>query len=426
MSTEDSQDVIKALKAQQQVNGTESPAAANGNGVHHEDGDEADGCGSSKTRQEEKQAIVELKEAVLADESFSSNNEALAKKVEAAVTALDEAVSAAEQADTKEREAVSALDDALLSNGVTPEKIEEAVSAVHEAAAKDQQAESALDEAVLVVGEAVIKNLDKAVSAVDGVAASAPAAETPKPEPVASAPAPVVEVTPAPQQEEEEDEEVAPVEKEAPKKASAAPEPTPEAAPAKASPAESQSSFSEVIPAMQGVRQEWFKNRQSSEERRREVEAESRPTVNKAALSTSIDESSVRAAYEDVRSDTTDTEWAVFKFQDQKIVCSATGEGFDSFRGHFADNERVFGFIRIQMGDEMSKRQKFVFLTWVGPRVSVIRRAKMSIDKAMVKNIVKNFAVELQVESQSEINVEYLRDQLARVGGANYGTGFRD
>lgn len=79
----------------------------------------------------------------------------------------------------------------------------------------------------------------------------------------------------------------------------------------------------------------------------------------------------------------------MFKFQDQNIVCSATGVGFDSFRGHFADNERVFGFIRIQMGDEMSKRQKFVFLTWVGPKVSVIRRAKMSIDKAMVKNIVK-------------------------------------
>jgi hypothetical protein len=40
------------------------------------------------------------------------------------------------------------------------------------------------------------------------------------------------------------------------------------------------------------------------------------------------------------------------------------------------------------MGDEMSKRQKFLFLTWVGPSVGVIRRAKMSTDKAMVKEII--------------------------------------
>jgi hypothetical protein len=40
------------------------------------------------------------------------------------------------------------------------------------------------------------------------------------------------------------------------------------------------------------------------------------------------------------------------------------------------------------MGDEMSKRQKFLFLTWVGPSVGVIKRAKMSTDKAMVKDII--------------------------------------
>lgn len=40
------------------------------------------------------------------------------------------------------------------------------------------------------------------------------------------------------------------------------------------------------------------------------------------------------------------------------------------------------------MGDEMSKRRKFLFVTWVGPGVSVIKRAKMSTDKAMVKDII--------------------------------------
>lgn len=45
-------------------------------------------------------------------------------------------------------------------------------------------------------------------------------------------------------------------------------------------------------------------------------------------------------------------------------------------------------FVRMQMGDEMSKRRKFLFVTWIGPEVSVIQRAKMSTDKAIMKDVV--------------------------------------
>lgn len=42
-----------------------------------------------------------------------------------------------------------------------------------------------------------------------------------------------------------------------------------------------------------------------------------------------------------------------------------------------------------QTGDEMSKRAKFIFVTWVGQNVGIIKRAKMSTDKAIIKQIVK-------------------------------------
>ena len=43
----------------------------------------------------------------------------------------------------------------------------------------------------------------------------------------------------------------------------------------------------------------------------------------------------------------------------------------------------------MQTGDEMSKRAKFVFVTWVGPSVSVMKKAKMSTDKALMKDIIQ-------------------------------------
>lgn len=106
------------------------------------------------------------------------------------------------------------------------------------------------------------------------------------------------------------------------------------------------------------------------------------------ALPTSLDKDAIREAYEDVRSNMSDHEWAVFKFDGLKIVCSAKGQGFQEFCAQFHDDERAFGYIRIQMGDEMSKRSKFLFLTWIGPEVGVMQRAKMSTDKSIIKDVI--------------------------------------
>ena len=37
----------------------------------------------------------------------------------------------------------------------------------------------------------------------------------------------------------------------------------------------------------------------------------------------------------------------------------------------------------------MSKRAKFVLVTWIGPSVSVMKKAKMSTDKAVIKDVIQ-------------------------------------
>lgn len=117
---------------------------------------------------------------------------------------------------------------------------------------------------------------------------------------------------------------------------------------------------------------------------------------------------------------------AVFKFDGAIIYCAGKGEGFENFKTLFANDERAFGYIRIQMGDEMSKRRKFLFLTWIGPEVGVMQRAKMSTDKSLIKDVINNFAVELQAETENDFNLEIFKEALIKAGGANYGTGVRD
>uniref|UniRef100_A0A1L8E5C6 Coactosin-like protein n=1 Tax=Nyssomyia neivai TaxID=330878 RepID=A0A1L8E5C6_9DIPT len=146
----------------------------------------------------------------------------------------------------------------------------------------------------------------------------------------------------------------------------------------------------------------------------------------KMPMSTSLDKESIREAYEDVRSDLTENDWCVFKYDGARIIHMQSGTDFDEFKGQFTDSERAFGYLRVQMGDEMSKRRKFLLLTWIGPNVGVLQRAKMSTDKAVIKDVINNFAVELQAESQAELDIDLFRDALNRAGGANYGTGIRN
>jgi len=144
-------------------------------------------------------------------------------------------------------------------------------------------------------------------------------------------------------------------------------------------------------------------------------------------LATTVDKEKVLEAYNDVMSDAkADINWAFFNYTESKIGVKAKGKEFADFKAHFTPDDRGFGYIKIMTGDELSKRSKFVFCTWIGPNVSVMKKAKMGTDKAFVKEVIQNISVELQPESLNEVDAGYFETECRKAGGANYGTGKRD
>merc|ERR1719365_536597 len=143
-------------------------------------------------------------------------------------------------------------------------------------------------------------------------------------------------------------------------------------------------------------------------------------------LATRVDKAAIMEAYNDVMADNNNIEWAAFTFSDNKLGVAAKGVDFAEFKSHFGADDRGFGYIKITTGDEMSKRSKFVFCTWVGPNVSVMKKAKMSTDKALLKDIITNLSVELLVESAGEFTLEHFKTEVDKAGGARYGTGVRE
>merc|ERR1712146_602165 len=128
----------------------------------------------------------------------------------------------------------------------------------------------------------------------------------------------------------------------------------------------------------------------------------------------------IAESYEDVRNDKTDTTYAVFKYEGkQKIVLSTKGTGgLEELAGNFGDDEAAFAFLRITTGDEESKRAKFVLVSWCGESVGALARAKMSVHKASVKEICRDFAVEKHYTEKAR-STSRLIDEVTKAGGAN-------
>eukprot|EP00045_Choanoeca_perplexa_P020779 m.5032 g.5032 ORF g.5032 m.5032 type:complete len:142 (+) comp7365_c0_seq1:94-519(+) len=139
-----------------------------------------------------------------------------------------------------------------------------------------------------------------------------------------------------------------------------------------------------------------------------------------------IDSEPMYEAYEDVRKDDTETSWVAFGYDDKLITVKATGTDYNAFLDLLADDERIYGFVRFETGDELSKRAKFALVTWVGPRVSVLKKAKVSTDKSDVKRVVQSYAKEFLADSKEELDYDTVLATIRATGGANYGTGVRN
>lgn len=73
------------------------------------------------------------------------------------------------------------------------------------------------------------------------------------------------------------------------------------------------------------------------------------------------------SAYEDIRSDKTETNWAVFGYDSsgKKIQLEATGSGgIAELVKNLKDDAVQYGYIAIVNSDSGSVRKQFVFLSW--------------------------------------------------------------
>eukprot|EP00178_Gracilaria_changii_P005042 TRINITY_DN18139_c0_g1_i1.p1 TRINITY_DN18139_c0_g1~~TRINITY_DN18139_c0_g1_i1.p1 ORF type:complete len:146 (+),score=40.92 TRINITY_DN18139_c0_g1_i1:3-440(+) len=130
----------------------------------------------------------------------------------------------------------------------------------------------------------------------------------------------------------------------------------------------------------------------------------------------------LKAAYEEVRKDNNSVDWCVFGYgEGATIELLGKGEGgVDELKAKLSDDIVAYGYVRFKTGDTQSTRAKFVLITWVGSGVSVLRKAKVSVHKADIKSVLKEFAVEVQADDMSDLDTEVIGKMITKAMGADY------
>jgi hypothetical protein len=79
----------------------------------------------------------------------------------------------------------------------------------------------------------------------------------------------------------------------------------------------------------------------------------------------------IAQAYEDVRSDKSETAWLVLKYESatkDNLKLAGTGTGtIEELTESLEEDEAAYAYVRVKLGnDEYSERTKFVFVVWAG------------------------------------------------------------
>jgi len=108
------------------------------------------------------------------------------------------------------------------------------------------------------------------------------------------------------------------------------------------------------------------------------------------------------------------------KAAEMSLTATGTG-GVAELAAALKTDQVAFAYLRMNVSnDPMSNRSKFVLVSWCGPEVKVMRKARHSTYASEIKKILQSYAIEKYVTDRFELTEQDLILSLRKAMGANY------
>lgn len=115
--------------------------------------------------------------------------------------------------------------------------------------------------------------------------------------------------------------------------------------------------------------------------------------------------------------------WMLLNFVDKnKLQVLSKGKGgLSELKQQLKDDEVMFAILRIGAEDRKealtSVRQKFMMVTWIGPQVGIMKKAKVGPQREELINILPGLQFFLGASELEEVDMQHLAAKLLAAGG---------
>ncbi|EPQ52239.1 ADF-like domain-containing protein [Gloeophyllum trabeum ATCC 11539] len=138
-----------------------------------------------------------------------------------------------------------------------------------------------------------------------------------------------------------------------------------------------------------------------------------------------LSDPAINEAYLDVRNDKSETNWLLLDYESDrsdKLVLTKTGTGgLAELKEELEDSRASYAYARVRYAnDKESQREKFILVVWIGPSCKVMRKAKISVHAADVKQVLRVYSIEVAAREKDDLNEEPIVKRLRKAGGASY------
>lgn len=153
-----------------------------------------------------------------------------------------------------------------------------------------------------------------------------------------------------------------------------------------------------------------------------------KPKLNLQVKMSNAKSPEILAAYDDVRSDKSPTNWLLISYakaMGDALTLTATGEGgISELREKLDPNQAQYAYIRVEYAnDSESSRVKFAFIVWIGEYTKVMRKAGVSIESGAVKAVLNHHSISIDARSIEDVDEAEIIKLCRKAGGADYNGG---
>jgi len=129
-----------------------------------------------------------------------------------------------------------------------------------------------------------------------------------------------------------------------------------------------------------------------------------------------------RAAVADVRNDGTPTDWVLFKYEgpkSQTIVVAGSGSGgLNELASNLSSEIVGYGLVRKTDRIDESETVKFAFILFIGDKVGIMQKARISVHSGAVKDFIGQFHVDIMASKVEELSDEILTRKIQDTSGS--------